>query len=361
MNLFDVVPLEKVPTTSRPAGLAELKRAQAPLIQAAEVLETTFGRNDDRVNETIRKLHTEITDKSRGYLARYFDENNIIPSVNVPASTSLRSARSSLTEVSATNLVGSYLSRLAQSPRAQLSKLRSLADTLALTIFSVDYLNPKSFGGSYRTESMVNAFSVAAREQGMQPFVMAPIRHYDILRHIDSKDPSTEMYSMHHASAIESLQIMMPALVMMSSAIARLGDNLQTIIKRVDSLESTVKGTVRGLELMDKRLTDLSKKVDQQQEERMLEQIRLKKLEEELARVQAEQASQRRSFDWFAVGDPMVFAIPSSVSVSTGEALAVVGPCWGPEFDNLIVQALDLSHIQGQRADLDSRVSRIWY
>lgn len=361
MNLLDVVPLEKIPATSRPAGLAELKKSQAPLIQAAQVLESTFGRNDDRVNETIRKIHTEVTDKSRGYLAKYFDEHNVIPSIDLTASTNLRSLRSSLSEVGATSLVGSYLSRLAQSPRAQLSRLRALADSLALTVFSVEYLNPKSYGNSHRVESMVNAFTVAAREQDMQAYVMAPIRHYDVLRHIDSKDPGTEMYSAHHASALESLQMMMPALVMMSSAIARLGDNLQSIIQRIDSLEGTVKGTVRGLELMDKRLTDLSKKVDQQQEERILEQIRLKQLEEELARVRLEHAAESRRFDWFSVGDPLVFAIPKAVSVSTGESLAVVGPCWGPEFDGIIAQALELNHVPGQREAIDTKISRLWY
>lgn len=356
MNLHDVVPLQKVKTTKRPAGLADLVASQKPLIDAIETISRSLS-HDRATNEVIDRLRIEVADKSNKFLLDYFKKNDALPDVELVTVSHSSYDGAKLVNRSAVQILGSNVGRLAESPRAKLSDLRSLSDALALTIIPVDYLSKKSYEGSYNVENQVNLFRKAAHEQEMDVYVMAPVRHYDVLRQIKSQDPGGQMYSLHHNTAFESLQMTMPALVMMSDAIVNIGSDLQSIFKRLDSLESTVKSTVRGLELMDKRMTELSKRVDEQQEQRLLEQIQIKKLEEDLIRARAESS---RAFDWFAVGDPMVFALPKGTSLATGEALAIVGPCWGPEFDEVIVKALDIMTIPNQRESLKNTLYRLW-
>lgn len=360
MNLHDVVPLQKLKTTKRPAGMAELIASQKPLIDAAETIKSALSLDND-VHKVVGRLYVEVADKSNKFLSDFFRRNDVLPEVSLMTSvTDSYSGRTRLEERSATQIMGSHLTRLAQSPRARLSDLRSLADSLALAVFPVEYLNPKSFQGAYRVESQVNAFRTAADKQDMDVYVMAPIRHYDVLRQIRSEDPGGQMYSKHHATTFESLQMTMPALVMMSDAIGRIGTDLQTIFKHMDSLDASVKSTIRGLELMDKRMNDLSKRVDQQQEQQLREQIRIKQLEEDLVRAELAARANTRSLDWFAVGDPMVFAVPKGTSLDAGEALAIVGPCWGPEFDELIPKALGMQVVPDQRSKLENTCYRLW-
>ncbi len=118
-----------------------------------------------------------------------------------------------------------------------------------------------------------------------------------------------------------------------------------------------MKGIVRGMESMEIKLNQLQSKVEEQQ----LELLRQKVAQQELAEVQKRMEARPRSaeYSWFMAYEPMAFALPKGVS-PTSNAEAFIGPCWGPDFDEIVAAALEFNMKKGQRVTLSRTALEIW-
>jgi hypothetical protein len=58
--------------------------------------------------------------------------------------------------------------------------------------------------------------------------------------------------------------------------------------------------------------------------------------------------------------DPLMFAVPDGVDPSTDNGWAILGPCWGPDFDEIVFTAIGRKIIPDQRKLLSKTVMKIW-
>lgn len=118
--------------------------------------------------------------------------------------------------------------------------------------------------------------------------------------------------------------------------------------RRVGDLESGSRKAEVRLDSVEVELQNLARRLGEMQraEEKRQRQVAV----ERAAAVAREAAMAARitAVRNFIPYDPMMIALPSDKDIHS-DAVAVVGPCWGPDFDDVIAVARGYKRIPGQR------------
>lgn len=237
------------------------------------------------------------------------------------------------------------------TPRSKVSDLIEISKVANMIVIPFEYLNPESYKGEpWQTPEEIKGFKKACDDTGMQMFVICPLRHYSILQHLRAPDANLPIVANAYQQNFDVLGMMMPAMMMFSDKLSTIECNLETLYKKIDTLDSSMKSIVRGMESMETKLNQLQAKVEEQQLEVIRQKFAAAELEQAQARIEA---SARRSseYSWFMAYEPLAFALPKGVSPLSDEE-AFVGPCWGPDFDQIVAAALEFKAKKGQRQAL---------
>jgi hypothetical protein len=339
-NLHDVVTLVKPKSTSK------FEKMFDSVIDEANVA-ADFLRKIGADTNDMRKKTQAVIEKIR---IDSFNETcsipkalSLVPDVTGTPTTGMRT-------VEAYRSPGSYYrddadaySMLSARPLSTTSKLRFITDTLGMAIIPFGALDSRSLAHEdYNVRAAVKSFSSQASQVGMDLYVIVPLELYDVLAHVNMDDHSLSMpYSKDHATTLQTIGLQLPMFRAMNSAI----NNLDS---RVGALEATQTIIKTQLVNLQNQMTTLQEDVGRLRKEAYIAKIKA----EEASAAAIKVIESRAATQWFAT-DPLIFAVRRGDKI-TDDAVAIIGPCWGPDFSDILLIASGLNVVSGQRKKLSN-------
>lgn len=220
--------------------------------------------------------------------------------------------------------------------------LRDVTDRLgAFAIIPYSALSDLAFDGEEdKVKTSVDNFAKWAIRSHMDAWVVAPINYYDVAKHAMAGGIGVPYGGSEVSMIMHTLQLNLPLHV---STVARVG-NLET---RVDDLDRRVTRVEKRVSEHDKDIQQLKVMSDQQQKSLAaikadLDQktLRLANAEQQLALANRQQVFNQ---------DPLIFAVPKDTDIRSSDTKAVLGPCWGPEIDQIVAELRNLVSVSGER------------
>jgi hypothetical protein len=87
---------------------------------------------------------------------------------------------------------------------------------------------------------------------------------------------------------------------------------------------------------------------------KMRKEAYVAKIRAEAAEAAAIKAAAAYAVASFSAVDPLIFAIRKGEKI-TGDTTAIIGPCWGPDFSEVLLEVSGLEVIANQRKKLESK------
>lgn len=234
------------------------------------------------------------------------------------------------------------ISRITDTPMIELKDVRRLADALSFAVIPFDYLDERSYQGEeWSIQSAIKGFA-----QSLSPwyhiYVLAPVAYYDVYKHVEADEDMDIYAGTQVASSFMTISMTTPMFRTIFAQIENLREQVRDTKRRVSAAENEIGNIVR-------RLQDLAALAERQQQEIIMAKVREENMRQELAELRARAA--------FMAYEPMMLAIPKGQRIND-DVKALVGPCWGPDFADIVVTALGFEKVAGQRKKLAQLAAR---
>ncbi len=353
-NLYDVLPLEKSSMGRKKQDKEDVAEFQTQITAAKGLFELyeTNGLKDSF--ETDSKILEKLKNNANSKRSEYFMRNHKLPEImtnaisgfTVPWRSSYGNDTSTVElEVQTKN---DSITKLSQTPTIKVGSIKKLADSLDMIVFPFDYIDGKSYADEdYSVRQSIQKF-VNDLHPEFDLVVLAPINHYSLTKHAKAENADKQIYAGKHSIVFTSVLMNIPMFRSIINDLSDLRDN-------VDSLSGTISNVEKNMQMMQNQLTSLQKQVDQQKEQMLQQQIQHS---QEISAM-----SSKLSEMQFRVTDPVVFAIPKGTDINdmhSDDALAYVGPVWGPDFEGIALFQLDMEIIKNQRNILNKTITKVW-
>ncbi len=237
---------------------------------------------------------------------------------------------------------GDPITLAAQSPKVLLADVRRMADRLSFLLMPFEYLDDRAYQlENYQVTAAIKGF-VQDLANWFDIYVLAPIQYYSVNKHVRAKTDSSLYAGKDVAQAFIALAMSIP----MFRAI--LGD-VEDLRQRVDRVNARVVSVETELKNLARRIDELQVQAQRQQAEALLAQERTTALQRQLETEISRGA--------FIALDPVLLAVPKGTGPQA-DGVAIVGPCWGPDFADVIINALGFKRVDGQRKLLSEMAGR---
>jgi len=229
--------------------------------------------------------------------------------------------------------------KISETPWVTLASLRQIADTLGFVLLPVAYLTDEilELGNvrGYRRDLATNGVAEFSKlSQWFDIYALCPPTCYDVSKHTRSELDQPIYAGPLNSQAFMALNMTIP---MFRSVVRQLG----SLRKKVDEISETLQAVEREIQNMKTRLDQI-----QQQSEQMIRQsLRQKELEIWQSKTP------------ILAQDPLLFGVPKGQSI-TGDGSALVGPCWGTDFEDAVLTGLGFQKVQAQRERLSVLAKR---
>lgn len=321
MNLSDILQVDAVEWKPKKAKKEVVEKA-VKLKDRFEAIEGLFEHASNRDEQAhLRNLQNRIKDLFNTERAEILKEECTLPA--------------QLLQKGGTD----PLSLAAQTPKVTLTHLRQVADKLGFVAIPVDYLNKQS----YEKEDFAVRDAISGFQKKLSPwfdiYVLTPVVYYSVENHIKATADLPIYAGPDCAQAFMAINITIP---MFRSII----QNLDQVRERTNQLAQSQNKTNQELQNLARRVNELQAQVERQKREAVLQELRLKQMEEQVAAIR----SQQRVISY----DPVMFAIPKGKTIND-EGHAILGPCWGPDFQDIVLTSLGFQGVPKQRELLEEK------
>ena len=238
------------------------------------------------------------------------------------------------------------LSLASQAPRIELSELRKTAEKLDFVLVPFDYVRPVAYESeSDDTKNVISNFNTEMSRIGLV-YTLCPVNGYDVLRHVQAKND----LPVYGNPFFQTLSTLLPIHRVTFAAINHLQKRVDQLAAKTDSLEQDFNVQMESIS------QEFSRRIDEiasQNRLRIADRLKTKEIKKQVnaqnANITLQQlAAQVQSFV-SAIGDPLMFMVPKGTNVLSDDASCIVGPCWGPDFDDIVFTVFGLKKIPGQR------------
>lgn len=177
-------------------------------------------------------------------------------------------------------------------------------------------------------KDLISHFEKECSKYGLTVWMVAPIKYYSVSEH--AKNTQYEMYSPDYIrQSLMAVKIILPMLINMTDKMEKLSSDVAEVKAQI----KIIKGQIEE------------------------QQNQIRSLQVELEVFQARQAAEKQARDaefnalvqsrqqiMWADADPLLIAVPSHVTnINTYEGDVFLGPCWGPEVDDVIIQLHEMN------------------
>ncbi|MCI0542335.1 hypothetical protein L0Y69_01080 [bacterium] len=316
MNFHDIIPVEPEAGGARYTPETKAKVEQA--LEIKDVLPRLAQAGEYLPREDVRKINV-----AEDYLAgrmNTFREEIIIESGRLPVGL---------------QHVDDVFTRIAKTPRVALQTVREIAERVGFLVIPFSYVEKMAYAEESLELKRAIAGFQSSLEKWFDVYAIVPLGYYSVSEHVRAKN-DCEIYAPKDLqSALLAVSMMIPTMRMVFRQLADLRGKVSDIDVRVTNAESELRSIAQRLRQLEKLF-----------EEQRLEELRARR------RTEA-QAAELRRIDRLFQEEPMMFAVRKGVSL-TDSGLALVGPCWGPDFPDIVLAGLGFTKIRGQRKVLSS-------
>jgi hypothetical protein len=336
-NLLDILPaVTHSKGLKDPAITKELQRVQS-LEVGLKALEgpAKQGLID---NDAMARAAKIVNDAYSTERERIFSETNRLPKdMKTTRKYSWYSGGEKITQEEGSDKY-TFASNLS---RTKTSSIIGLADMFNMVVIPFSYLHQDAFTGeSEKAINNIRYVYEVMRDLGFCVFVLCPLHYYSPSMHLKASNSNLPIHGGGTTSiALSAITSVLPMFASMKAEIEQLGDKLDTTRKNIDA----------RLGNMQIQIANLAKQVEYQEEQKILAEIAAIKAEEDRRKTEEALTKARAEVERFRfmLFDPMMFWVRKPDLYSEQEAL--IGPCWGPDFEELLVKMKGISIINNQK------------
>jgi hypothetical protein len=286
------------------------------------------------------------------------------------------------------------LGKLAQNPTAELSNIQRIVEKLGFVILPFEYLNPASYAQEPREmkEAIQNFGSL--RPDQLDIYVAYPAVHYSYENQLKAEDPNKKIWvSTDCRQAFLAIQLTIPMARSQYMSIELIKQNQQTLQSNQRQLESNIRSLAETQRMMMATMEDLARNTQSQLQnmseaisqglalrtEEAVEQVRnlmrnapmgeeararasalINKLRTSSTMSEIQVAEQALKALTFELLEPLMFAVKKGTKIHDGKATCFLGPCWGPDFADILAVAQGLKVDHEQRKTLTEITGKLW-
>jgi hypothetical protein len=228
------------------------------------------------------------------------------------------------------------INKLIDTPIISVAKLKEIANKLSFVIIPFEYLDSNSYGNeSYDMCESIKGFNEELSGH-FDVYTICPPVYYSVKNHVKSTEDKAFYVGSNISQAFMAISMVIPMFRSLFKSIENLEENSKLINQRL----STAEQEIDGIKI---RIQQLQDQIEQEARDRILNQKRQEE-QESLKRQQELIAMHKESL---IVKDPMMLALSKSKNINSD--IAFVGPCWGPDFKDIVMTGLGLNRIDNQR------------
>ena len=346
MILTDVIPQKKISKRKSKKStllIDKVNKSEADLIQLLNLSnkyldeDTVYGNMDTAINNVKKSSRTDRYDffKENGFLPKEVEEKNYITI----------SKRWGKGVVMDTTYLQDFMCKLDQTPKAQLSNMKDIGEKLNLSIMPFKYASENS----YRYEQDVKSFAHECRLNDYDCYMLGPINYLDVWKCITDKEELSQMWANEkHQSILDAVSLSIPS--------------FKNVLNRIEALEESVDSCKSDSLNLQKQIDNVCDRVNANERKLLKMEAEQKQLQKEFERVEKEQAKQIELYktSWISL-DPILFAVPKGSDIIFDDDQTVfLGPCWGPEFPDLMAELKGLTVNKKLGTVTTKQVAQIW-
>lgn len=245
-----------------------------------------------------------------------------------------------------------FIYKLDQTPKANLYSMKDIGEKLNLTIMPFKYASEDSYKSENRgwnKDNHVVDFAKECERNGYDCYMLGPISYLDVWKCItDKKDLSQMWTNQKHQSVLDAVSLSIPS--------------FKNVMSRIEALEESVESCKGDSLKLQKQIDNVCDRVNANERKILKLEAGQKKIQEEFARVEKEKTKQIEVYrtPWISL-DPILFAVPKGADIIfDDDQLVFLGPCWGPEFPDLMAELKDLTINKKLGSETTKKVARIW-
>ncbi len=337
-NLHDVIEITKPPTnaTLTKQSNAEIKRL-IDQAQASSLFMRSLGIEvgtdlADKVNTQIKNIRKEVFGTNQGVLPASL--------ITVPQ---LGSSKKEGGFSISTSLGKDVYSILSETVKTRMSSIRKSAEALGMSVMPFEVLDDRSYKNEgYTTRSLITNFTKAIEVIGWDLYVVAPIKMYDLTRHVKSKLTNLQFYSPTHQMVFTTMQLQIPLFRSFKSSI-------ETLNIQVGEIQALSKNMQAQIDSLKDQLDSIQSEIENQRKREIFQQMEQQHRETE----------NRKVLDSWVAMDPLLFAIPKESKLND-DVTVIVGPAWGPEFTQELLEACGITN-NSQSAQITADLIKSFY
>lgn len=321
-NLHDVIPV----STAKPAAKYE-KEFNAVVDEANSAL--AFLK---KINVPIdQKFMTQLQISLGEIRKKSFEETLTMTKVmRTELDVSYRDGKVKTSFYERTDALG----YMASKEQVLLSEMLRVAEALGMVIIPYEALDSRSLKAEpYYIREKAELFKRLAYTVNLDVYVIAPIELYNVLAHV-KMEKAAFTWSKRHDVTMQTINLQLPLFKALNGAI-------NSLDSRVTALEATQNIIQTQLQSLQEQMSHLQSN-----------QNRARK--QEFLKTQSDAGYAEVHENSFSAMDPLMFAVPAGTRLTAEDAISIIGPCWGPEFDDILLQVSQLKIIPKQRKKLET-------
>lgn len=232
------------------------------------------------------------------------------------------------------------LSLAVHCPKINLKEIRRIADKLDFVFIPYQYL--KDHDKSEKEQALIDAF-VAKLPKVFNPYVLCPIELYDLNLHVESEVDFPVYTPSGFAQTFTAVSIVMPVFKDIKNEVSQIKDNIGEMKKEYENRFMNIKIQLTNI---NNKIEALTRQIEADKKAKLIQESKIKDLENRLSNARM-----------FAI-EPLLVGVPNNCDLTENKN-CIVGPCWGPDFDDIVFEVLGLKKIQKQREKLYKQ-SQTW-
>jgi hypothetical protein len=279
------------------------------------------------------------------------------------------------------------LNNLRTTPRAPLADLMEVTRRLGFIVVPWEYLSPASY--TSEPQGMQEAITTFGALDGrLDVYVICPPTYYSLENHINAANPNRQIYAGKNEQAFMALKLTLPTLRSMQlqinvlkqnqatlgrdmrDAVAQLAQGQKDLATQVEQLKMDVNAQLKQMQdtlaaelrsstqaavLEAGRIVSMNRasKKDKAKAQAVLDSLgnmNLKDVNEALAKLE--------QITWDLL-EPLMFALKPGTQLRAPNADAILGPCWGPDFADIIATAAELKVDKAKRKEAETSLE-VW-
>lgn len=351
INLYDILPIKTVNKTNNKRKdeiISEFIEIKKSLTDLESNLSIFFDKKYiyevftslQSKNNTIEKLH----ELRKSFLHEY----NYLPT-DMMGMIMIKET-SGYWEQRGLNIISTYedsLSKLSKSSIISGEDVKSITDSFGFVTIPVECLNEASYENeSYQMKREITNFSKNL-ENDYDIYVITPIEYYSLENHVYKNKNEKGIYAGQHSMIFTSVIINIPMFRSVLNTIADIDGDVNVLKKEVLVVKDS-------LSQVQTTLKNLQRQVDKQQKQLIQQRISIEKQAESMVKFESMV---------LRVIDPVMIAVKKGIDINSDEfdeTACFIGPCWGPDFNEVVSMALDLKIIKNQRSKLTKSSNELW-